>query len=457
MLKTTKIALAAGVAAAAFATTGGANAQSVEELIQRLEAQEAQIEALKGQVEELGDRPEALVVPNRDGIEIEVSGRINQALLFADNGDQDQLFIVDSDSSGSRFGLRSSGRLGDFRARARIEVTAEINTTDEINFSDDPSGEPGAGSGEIDDDFLDVRQAHWELTHRQFGGISIGFSNTATQDVSQIAVGGLGLLLESDVDDLGGELQFEGIGDQGEVDDFFDNLDGDRETRLRLDTPDFFGFSAAVAFIDRAPDDGADFDGDLQIDAAVYYAGEFAGGWEVEAAGGWRDEPDPEDGSEAGADVFHGSAGILSPFGVSLSGGGGVRLFGDEAENSGLDISDEGETFFYGQLGYRNRFFSFGETRFGVDIFFGEGIEDIDEGSGEGGFDDDSIFIGSVETFAVGAGIIQQVSPLGSEFYVGIRNFSIEFDTEDDPFIASGEIDDPDDLFLVVAGARVRF
>ncbi len=341
----------------------------------------------------------AAVTNDRENVRLEISGRINQALLYASNGEADDFFIVDNDNSGSRIGFRGEADIDSWTTGAYLEVGFEVNTTDEIDF-DDEDGPVGTEGGV--EDFLDVRHAEWYVEHPDYGEFFLGFGDTATESVSEIDLSGTGVIMESDVDDTAGGLDFEnGV----EIDSVFSNLDGERTSRILYRTPSFYGFQAAVA--------GRQEDG-IVPDLSVTYGGEFAE-WEFAGGIGYRREEDVGDG----ADVVHGSASVLAPFGTNLTFAAG---------NSFADGDTDDAVFVYGKLGQRLDLIDLGETRFAVDVFYGEP-------------DDDS------ETFSVGAGVVQVISDLSTDVYLGVRNYSLELD--------SGS--DPDDLIAVMTGARVRF
>jgi len=284
-------ASAATIAVSLLATSAAAQtaAQELQALRDELARLTARINELEGQVtqqnEVIEQIPEPRVVPDRSPITLELSGRINQAVLFADNGNDSKVFIADNDNSGSRFGFRGEAEFGEFTSGVYLEASFEVNSTDEISFDDD--GPVGTNAGE--DDFLSLRDATWYIEHDRFGAFAIGFSDIATESVSEVDLSGTGCCIaESDVDDIAGGLPFSsstpGFEEIPEVDDFFVNLDGERTSRIRYDTPSFFGVSAAVA---------ARQDDRIRPDGAIFYGGEFAG-FETEAAFGIRGEEDAE-------------------------------------------------------------------------------------------------------------------------------------------------------------------
>lgn len=399
--------------------------QRIEELERQQQQTQEEVEKTAQEVVKTAEEVEKAVAeaprvePSRKPpVRLEISGRINQAYLFADNGNDSQSFVIDNDNSGSRFGFRGEADIGETTAGAYLELGFEVNTTDEISFGND--GPVGDEAGESD--FLDVRHAEWYLENENYGTFWLGFGNIATENVSEVDLSGTGCCFsESDVDDLAGGLEFE---TGQEIDTFFSNLDGNRTSRIRYDSPRFAGFQVAVA--------GRQENERIEPDASINYAAEVAD-WRGEIAGGWRPSQDANTIDE-NSDTFHGSASVLAPFGLNLTAAGGVETFEDNTED---------ELFFFGKVGWRGKLFSIGETRVSLDYFYGEDVTNA-FGDAANNFSD------PVEAHSIGGGVVQVVSNLSTEFYIGARSYWIELP-------AAANQDDPDSLIAITSGARVRF
>ncbi|MGF1475327.1 MAG: porin [Geminicoccaceae bacterium] len=395
--------------------------ERIEELEQQQQDTQSEVEAAREAVEEAQT---VRVEPDRGSpTRLEISGRINQAFLFADNGSDDQAFIVDNDNSGSRFGLRGESDVEETTVGAYLELGFEVNTTDEIDFGDD--GPVGDEAGESD--FLDVRHAEVYIENDTYGTLALGFGDIATESISEVDFSGTGCCFsESDVDDLAGGLAFETGGD---VDSFFSNLDGFRTSRVAYTTPTFAGFNLSVA--------GRQEDETFEPDVSVSYGATIAE-HDFEAAVGWRLEDEESNGTDLeDSNTVHGSFSILSPTGLNFTAAAGGEFFDEE------DVDLEEEYFVFGKVGWRAGFFDMGETRFSVDGFFGEDITN-DFGVDDGNFDD------PVEAFSVGGGVVQVVDDFSTEFYVGGRVYWLELPD-------SAGVGDPDALYAITTGARVRF
>ncbi|MEL6766433.1 MAG: hypothetical protein AAFP17_04580 [Pseudomonadota bacterium] len=394
--------------------------QAALERIQELEAKQAQTE------EEIAAIPEPRVTPDRSNVRLEVSGRINQGVFFADNGNDSKVFIADNDNSGSRFGLRGEYDWNEWTSGVRLEATFEVNSTDEFSFTD--SGPVGTSPAD-GEDFLDVRHAHWYVNHPSYGEFSIGFSNTATEEVAEFDLHGTSCCVaQSDVDDPAGGLEFSsstpGFELIPEVDDFFNNLDGERTSRIYYETPDLFVEGLNVQVSARQDDR-------IRPDASIRYDGEFDS-FEVGGGFGYRGEED--------ADVFVGSVGGKVA-GFSLSFAGGVQ-----SEDGG---STNDPRFFYVSGGYETNLLEnlvggdIGETRFVVDYFNGRNNDDFASPAGD---------LPKAQSF--GGGVVQVIKPLGMEAYLGARYYDVQDLYDGD---TGDRIADPDGLFVIWSGARVRF
>jgi type II secretory pathway pseudopilin PulG len=408
----------------------------IEALRQQLEALQQRIDELETRqqetVQQLEEVPQPTIETERAdrGARVVLAGRINQALLYATQDDQDQLFIADNDASGSRFEFLAESDFGEFTSGVEIVVSAEVNSTDEIDF--------GSTLGSIDDGNAlgDFRQAHWYVEHPRFGYFSIGQGDTAAEDTAHVDLSGTSFAgAGSDVDDIAGGLGFiseepyidaDGASTREltELDDFFDMQDGDRALRVIYNTPRWRGFAASASFQNNDVGDG------VSPNVAATYAGTLSG-VDVEGAVSYRrDETEDED-----LDVFVGSASTLLPSGwnFTLAGSYAIR-----------DVVND-STAIFGKVGYIREFFDFGETRFSLDAYRGKNAP-ADFAAADGDLP---------TALGVGLFAVQEVYELGTEFYLGGRMYSL-----DDVFAptATGQSEvDVENLWAFITGARVRF
>ena len=398
-----------------------------------------ELETLQKRIEKL-EKEAPRVSPDRSKVEIEISGRINQAILYADNGDEDQAFIVDNDNSGSRFGVEAKTEARGIELGANLELGVEVNTTDEISFGDDSIVGDEAGES----DFLDLRHAEiFAGDEDDYGMVWLGFGDIASESVSEFDLSGTGCCIaESDVDDIAGGLEFE---TGQEVDSFFSNLDGFRTSRIGYDSRRVNGLQFRVA--------GRQEDETIEPDVSLNYERK-TDVYVTESGVGWRPESDEANDTDLeDSDTFHGSISVsqskkvedkkkpegfrYEPDGFNATLAGGVEVFEDD------DVDIDEEYFLFGKLGWRGTLNDHGETRFSVDGFYGEDITN-DFGVDDGNLDN------PVEAYSLGAGVVQALSGFNTEVYLGGRVYWVDLP-------GSAGVDDPDELYAIFTGARVRF
>lgn len=338
---------------------------------------------------------ETSVKSNKGTSEVTFYGQINRGILFADNGDEDEVFFVDNDNSSTRFGVRAEHRGTALTFGAQLELQVESNST-----GSGPDFGNANGGSSITDRVADI------YVSGDFGTFFLGQGATASDGTSEADLSGTGVVGYSGVADLGASLSFNNSGSSVldiQVGDAFSNFDGlGRDDRLRYESPEFNGFTV-----------GGSVAGDDAYDLAVKWGGNF-GGFQVQAAASYADP-----GDASGVDEqFSGSASVLLDNGLNLT------IAGGEQETNGAGDP----TFGYIKLGYQADIFSFGKTSFAVDYYEGEDIA----------------FAGSDST-SYGLFAVQKFDDAGLEAYAGVRTFEFESGFDDD------------DLTALLVGARLKF
>ena len=457
---TSRIAIAAALAAAAMGGPAPAQDRGAQDMGAEAAGLRSEVDALRSRLDELEARQQEAAEPSvvaeraGRGVTLTLAGRVNQALLHAEQGDQDQAFVVDNDGSGSRFELLAETSLGELSTGVEIAVSAEVNSTDEIDF----------GSNEENDDALsdlgDFRQAHWFIESERLGYLSIGQGDTAAEDTAHVDLSGTDFAGSgSDVDDIAGGLQFSGEGDgfagavdgslvegdDDELDDFFDMQDGSRALRILYRTPEFDGAALKFSLQNdeeslEGREDGDEEEGGLSAAVGVEYGAEFGDGGELALEASYRREESTEPvfddlGFPAGEDDLTdefvvGSASILLPSGLNFTVAGSRGPI-DGAEDT---------TAAFAKIGAIAELTSLGETRFTLDYFRGRNNDAFAAPDGE---------LPTAES--IGLFAVQDLRELNTELYVGARLYRL-----DGVFVEGTEVD-VDDLTAAIAGARVRF
>jgi len=426
----TKHALALGVSAIALisiAGPAGAQSQEVRELRQQMRELQQRIDQLEGDVEQAKDAAQATskapsIQPEKD-VRLTIAGRVATGVLYAEQADQDQFFVVDNDAAESRFEFLGEKDFGKWTAGTKIIAGAELNSSDSVTF--------GNAASAPEESTVDFRNVSWFVEHPRFGELSIGKGDTSAEDSGHVDLSGTSFAgAGSDVDDIAGGLQFvndagqqlDPGGDEDELDDFFDMNDGERRTRVFYATPAFAGFSLNGTMATSNDGDG------LQPSVGFTYAASF-NNFDVEAAGSWRRE---EEGGGNDDDYYVGSASVMTPYGINLTLAGSTS----DLESSSAEDKDS----LFAKLGYATDAFNLGTTAVSFDYFRGHSNDDFAAPDGD-----------LPEATSFGLSAVQNIDALETELYVTGRMYDL-----DDVYLGATE-QDVDDLYAVLTGARVRF
>ncbi len=413
------LALAAWQPAAAESAREAALERRVEQLESKLDAMTREMKALitavkagraeaaeAKKVASAGDKP--VVRSGGPDVALEISGQVNRAILFANDGNGFNTYHVDNDNSSTRFRINGRARLDeDFTVGATAEVEFESNSSGAVN----QLSNEGVGPNNFKERILEV----W-AEHASFGKLYIGQGNTASNGTSELDLSGTKVIGYSAVEDMAGGLLFarkDIAGTPGvtsvslaspTVGAAFTNMDGlSRDDRIRYDTPRVMGVRLSASH--SAGDDS---------DLALRYAGKL-GPVKLAAGFGFAHIADSRN-------QYAGSVSVLHESGLNLTYAAGVQLL--QTKGSG-DSPD----FWYLKLGYLFNPFSFGATALAVDY-----VENSD------------IKVAGDYGSSYGFLAVQNVKKAGTEFYVGVRNYA--YDQNGANF---------DDILAVMMGARIKF
>ncbi len=369
-------------------------------------------------------------------VSLQVYGQVNKALLFFDDGIDDDVYVVDNDESGSRIGLKGT-------ASVKPGVTAGFNI--EFNYQDAVSN--GVDQGDIvdtsaggvdaiidgvgddaDENDISIRKNELWIESERLGRITLGQGSAASDGITEIN------LSSSNSDpgfDFGNsfvirELSGLRLGDYGA------GLDGlGRIDRIRYDSPSIYGFILSASWgEDDAYDVALRFKKEwnsIRIAAGVSYAEADPD----EPTGGEID--DIIDNTEGDFELVAGSASIMH---VPT----GLFLYGAAAE---IDDGVVEASHWYIQGGIEKRFLPYGTTTLFVE--YGE-YEDFAVGlDGTDGLIIDS----QAELF--GLGVVQKIDSAAMEIYGKVNFWSVE-DT-----VVDGDTNEGEDLTTVLIGSRIKF
>lgn len=348
---------------------------------------------------------EPVVSSSQPQVKVSVSGQVNRAINFANDGEETKAYFVDNEVSNSRFRVLGLANYNeDIRFGGLLEVAFSPNNSFDVSQIDEDSG-----------DLIDVRRAETGVDSRRLGRVWLGKGSAATDNVAEYDLSGVDVIMYAGVADIVGGLFFRD--EDGELTDvtvadaFFD-FDGERLDRVRYDTPVLGpGLQLSVSAGE-----------DQRYDASVNWGGDFdqwsgvdLGPFTTLAAVGISDP------SQQGVDYrLMGSGSILhNPTGFNFT------------VSAGMDQADEGDPYnLYGKLGWYGTLNTLGNTGFGIDLTRGEDVS----APGDTGH-------------SVGGAMVQTIEGYGTELYSQVRWYTL--DRDDAPSV--------DDIVVGTVGSRVKF
>jgi hypothetical protein len=243
-----------------------------------------------------------LAISPANAVDFAISGQINRAAMYADDGNTAKWFFVDNENSSTRFRFTGSN---DFENSWKVgivwEVEMQSNASNEVNMDNTDTGDTP-----LDKITFRERKMEFWVGHK-FGKLWMGQGDTASNSTSEVDLSGTTVAAYSSVADVGGDFVFQdnGAGIGTKVKDSRSNFDGfSRQDRVRYDTPKFAGFYGSTSVFSQN-----------RWDLAARYSGDL--GWaKLAAAAAWADfgtSSPTVDGQ------FSSSASMLFDFGLNLT------------------------------------------------------------------------------------------------------------------------------------------
>jgi len=378
----------------------------IEEQQKALEDLQEQVEVLKGQtakatVKAATDSPAAVKTGNPKA-SVKVYGQVNKAVLYSNDGNDEDLYLVDNDNSSTRIGVLGSINPNDrYEIGTRIEVEYQTNPSNAV-WQEDKRNTPN--------DKFEKRHLDLWVDANTLGKFSLGWGSTASDSIAEVDLSGTSVVAYSSVADMAGGLRFYDSSTGGlsatDIGDAFSNIDGlGRDERIRYDSPSFNGFTGSTSYV---ADGGGDF--------AVRYSARVDA-FKLAAGAAYAN---PGSTSDTIDDQMSGSISVLHDTGFN-----GTFAMGVRDHKSGRD--DGG--FFYTKFGYRGRWCPLGVTSLSVDY---------------GRFSDISADGDDADT--IGFQMVQDIQEWGTEAYLGYRFHKLD---------RNGADFDNIDAFMT--GMRVKF
>jgi len=346
-----------------------------------------------------------LILPAAQALDFKVSGQLNRAILWGDNGNDDDVKFVDNDNSSTRFRFTGSNTFNDvWKVGFKWENQMESNSSASSDIDIGNNGDNVAN--------VTFTERHMDIyvEHKMFGKLSLGQGDTASNGTSEVDLSGTDVVNYSSVEDMNGGFNFRDDDDTviTSIGGAFSNFDGfSRRDRIRYDTPKFGPVYFSASYMNGQSWDTAgrlayEWEGIGKLAAAAHYTGA-------------DNQRDPYKQYSGSISFLHSSG-----FNITASGGG-------RSDQAGRD---EDPYNVYGKLGYK-----FGKWALSVDYTYSENV---------GANDDEATSIGTAAVWNVWESV---------QFYGSYRWNDLD---RDDAQRVAG-VGNAESISSVMVGARVKF
>ncbi len=384
-------------------------------------------------------------------VSLTLSGHVNEAVTYYDDGINDGARIVTNGFSMSRFRMRGSAKIdSDWSAGFYLEFG--VGRTGMSYDVDQRSGNQFGGYN------VATRHEALYFKSKSWGTFWIGHTGSASDGIHDICVGctitstvesGLGYndyYVGNDGNYFGSAANLVGVQ--------FDSLGigqktywATRHNLIKYISPSIYGFSFSASWGDA--DDGdttVGTDGDehgYRYDVALRYANEW-NGFRVAAGVGYTNlDYEDQDSWAVAASAQHVPTGLYIQ-GTYRTRDNGECSAGTIAANV-CDTDDDGWSI---QVGWNTKWNSLGKTNFWFSY------SNYDNGSRN--YDGDTLIIGSNDGDVYSFGINQKIDAAATELYLTYWN--VQTDLNDVTGSNDGEANPSlEDLNMVMAGARIKF
>ncbi len=358
-------------------------------------------------------------------VSLTIYGQVNTGVMYWDNGNEDNVYVVDNDNSSTRFGIKGKAQINaEWAAGYKIEIETESASSNRVREDND----------DLNNSDILIRQAYWYLESKRLGRVGVGSQHTSNSGIAEIDLGGTnvvalfdtkqGRALEAYANNGAGNFN---IGQLGNY--YWGNGEFNQNRNIvRYDSPTFAGFVVTAAW------------GEDDIwDVALRYAGEF-GSIKVAAGIAYGEDTDfsADNGGLGSAErkneVINGSISALHmPTGLFLTFAAAHQ---ERSSFQNLANNDEGE--FWGiKGGVYQKFFTVGKTSVYAE-YRDYGLE----------------FRNAANTLTLttsdevwGGGVVQKIDAAAMELFLAYQHHDI------DNSLVTGERN----VDVVLGGGRIKF
>lgn len=417
----------------------------------------AQVEMLMKRVNELEAKEQAIgnltekeSVTSGNNLNLKLSGQVNRAVLWHDDGDHSNVVHVDPSSDAStRVRVEATGKLSEGNmVGGIIEAGFRSNAAEkvDVHYANDSTVSPK------------IRLAEAYFESKRWGKVTLGQGYTAAAlttrytDLSNTDAISRG----TNVGQLAGGTTFvdstkasanPAFGSKAankaktsggaylKIAEVFTDIGNDgatgRENRIQYDTPKFWGTKLATSHAYKGRND--------MWDVMLKHASTVMGTKIAVQAAYIHDLANTSNVSSstttpAKYTQWNGSIGALFPIGLSLQ-------FATTYRDWQVENAPKGKIY-YGKVGYQQNFFEAGKTALALDY---------------GYFENMFLNLGTDSTFVkrdyvgktYGAGLVQHIDRIATELYLSARVYSLDGDSNDTARYK--------DITMVMSGLRVKF
>ena len=401
-------------------------------------------------------------------VSLTVSGQVNEAIIFWDDGVEKNAYVVSNNNSRSRFRFVGDAKINaDWSAGYLLEIGVRYAGSGSRSQS-------AAGGGNDATRPLDVRHSAWWLDNKQLGRVWVGKTGSSTDGITEINLANMNTAGSGDAwigaFNLRNANGSRSTQSWNNVTPSFNgawNIDGDRNAVVKYVSPTFVGFTASATWGED------DF-----WDTALRYAGEF-NGVRIAAGIGYKQQngnpgkagtdgdacADIGAANESGTDcnVISGSASIMHvPTGLFVSGGYARTDDKNRKQLFGASVKDK-DTYWTVYGGIEQNWFGIGKTTLYGEYAkheAGAGITSI--GGVNGGFagmvaNGANLALVNSDVTLWGLGINQEISAAAMDMYISYRHFDMDARFSANGLNTATSQKATNDFQAVMMGAIIRF
>jgi predicted porin len=199
-------------------------------------------------------------------VSLTVYGHVNEAVMFWNDGQERNAYVVSNNESRTRFGFRGDAKItNDISAGYLLEIGVRYAGSNSRNQNAD-----GAGGNQNN---LDIRHSAWYLDSKHLGRVWVGHTSSATDGITEISLANINSG-SADISNWNNGFRLRNNGTAqsnltwGNLQSGWNNNvgEGDRVNLVRYISPAFAGFTVSSSWGE-----------DDRRDVALRYAGEFNG------------------------------------------------------------------------------------------------------------------------------------------------------------------------------------